>query len=121
MSRQKGDIMYSRKELLAVPKNNDLHELHGVICIYIIPNGRKHDSGYACMDFVAEFKDNKKSLVRFGGGTDAIDMIGEHFKVDCLYPSRIIRSWNRRTFSVEFIGLSSIDLREATEPRQTAD
>lgn len=49
-------MKYNRKELLAVPKRKWNEVLTDVTGVYVIPSGRKHDSGYACMDFVAELK-----------------------------------------------------------------
>lgn len=100
----------TREELLKVEKRQWDETLKNVTGVYVIPSGRKHDSGYACMDFVAEFKDSDK-LVRFGGGCDDVKLSGTHFKVDCLYPSRIIHIWNRQGFSITD-DLSSIDFVE---------
>lgn len=44
--------MTQREELLSIPKRKWDEEIHGVDVVYIIPSRRKHDSGYACMDFV---------------------------------------------------------------------
>lgn len=99
----------NRKELLSIPKRKWDEELKGVEVVYVIPSRRKHDSGWACMDFVAEFKDNKP-LVRFGGGCDSVSFIGEDFMMDCTYPHGIIRIWRWGTFSITH-DLSSIDFR----------
>ena len=48
----------------------------------------------------------------FGGGCDDVRLNGNHFRIDCEYPSRIIRIWNDRTsFSISH-DLSSIDFVE---------
>lgn len=104
-------MKYTKKELLAVPKRTWHHILLDVVGVYVIPTKTKHDSGYACMEFVAEFKDKEKPLVRFGGGCDDVSFEGEHFRMDCLYPSKIIRIWNRNGFSVS-ADLSSINFTE---------
>ena len=56
-------MKYTRKELLAIPKRNWNEMLCDVSGVYVMPSGRKHDSGWACMDFVAEFKDREKPMV----------------------------------------------------------
>ena len=102
--------MTQREELLSVPKRKWDDVLHGVDAVYVIPSRRKHDSGY---DIVASFNGNKKRpMVRFGGGCDDVRMKGSHFRIDCEYPSRIIRIWNDRTsFSISR-DVSSIDFAE---------
>ena len=104
-------MKYNRKELLAVPKRKWNEVLTDVTGVYVIPSGRKHDSGYACMDFVAEFGDTTKPLVRFGGGCDDVCLEGAHFRVDCVHPSRILHIWNMRNFSISS-DVSSINFRE---------
>ena len=102
--------MTRREELLSVPKRKWDNELHGVDSVYIIPSRRKHDSGWACMDFVAV--SDGKSPVRFGGGCDDVLLNGNHFRIDCEYPSRIIRIWNDRTSFSITSDLSSIHFVE---------
>ena len=105
--------MTRREELLSAPKRKWDDTLHGVDEVYILPSRKKHDSGYACMDFIAGFSKNKP-MVRFGGGCDDVRLKGNHFRIDCEYPSRIIRIWNDRTsFSISH-DLSSIDFVEET-------
>jgi len=107
--------MTQRELLLSVPKRKWDDVIHGVDAVYIIPSRRKHDSGYACMDFVAAFNGNKKRpKVRFGGGCDDVRLNGNHFRIDCEYPSRIIRIWNDRTSFYITHDLSSIDFVEET-------
>ena len=108
--------MTRREELLSVPKRKWDDVIYGVDVVYIIPSGRKHDSGYACMDFVASFNGNKgKPMVRFGGGCDVVRLNGNHFRIDCEYPSRIIRIWNDRTsFSISH-DISTIDFVEESK------
>lgn len=101
--------MSRRKELLSVKKRKWNETLTCVSDVYIIPSGRKHDSGYTCMDFVAE---TKNGLVRFGGFCDEVRLMGSNFRMDCEYPSRIIRIWNtRKTFNITH-DLSTIDFVE---------
>ena len=105
--------MTRREELLSIPRRKWDEELHGVDAVYFIPSRRKHDSGYACMDFVALVdRDHGNRAVRFGGVCDDISLKGNHFRIDCEYPSRIIRIWNDRTsFSVS-CDISSIEFVE---------
>ena len=102
---------YTRKYLLSVPKRKWSDVLSGVAGVYVIPSGRKHDSGFACMDFVAEFRDREKSMVRFGGCCDDVSFSGAHFRMDCLHPQRIIHIWNPFPFTING-DCSSIDFIE---------
>lgn len=88
----------NRKELLNTPKRKWDEELKNVFAVFVIPSRRKHDSGWACMDFVAVFSDN--SCIRFGGGCDDVSFMGEHFQMDCVHPNGILRIHNSRGFSV---------------------
>lgn len=89
-------MKYNRKELLSVPKRKWNETLENVVGV---------------MDFVAEFEDPEKPLVRFGGGCDDVCLDGKYFKIDCIYPSRILHIWSYRKFSVSH-DLSSIFFRE---------
>lgn len=101
-----------RKELLAVQKRENGTELVGVDGVYVIPSGRKHESGWACMDFVATFRDDRP-MVRFGGICDDVAFYGAHFRMDCDHPSRIIHIWNSRgTFTVSGNDISSLNFTE---------
>lgn len=101
----------NKKELLAIPHRKWDEKLHGVRGVYVIPSGRKHDSGWACMDFVARFDDGRP-MVRFGGGCDDVSFRGNGFAMDCTYPHRIVHIWNRgHTFTISH-DLSSIDFIE---------
>lgn len=100
----------TKKELLEIPRRKWDEELHGVCGVYVLPSRRKHDSGWACMDFVAVLDDNRP-MIRFGGGCDDVSFYGYGFAMDCIYPSGIIHIWNRyRTFTVSR-DLSSIDFK----------
>lgn len=98
----------TKKELLEIPHRKWSEELHSVCGVYVLPSRRKHDSGWACMDFVAVFKGDRP-MVRFGGGCDDVGFYGDGFAMDCIYPHGIIRIWNRlHTFTISR-DLSSID------------
>lgn len=100
----------SRKELLTVQRRKWDEEIHDVVGVYVLPSGRKHDSGFACMDFVAHTGDGQ--LIRFGGGCDDVRFAGDGFRMDCLYPSRVIHIWNSRNRFYITHDLSSIDFIE---------
>lgn len=100
----------TRKELLAIPHRGNCEILHNVNGVYVIPSGRKHESGWAQMDFVAVFNDNRPR-VRFGGICDDVAFMGSHFRMDCTHPERIIHIWNTRPFSISD-DLSSINFVE---------
>lgn len=90
----------TRKELLAIPKREWNEVLCDVDGVWVIPNRRKHESGWECMDFVASFKDKDKEPVRFGGYCDDVRLRGGGFIMDCDYPSGIIHIWNYYPFTV---------------------
>lgn len=98
----------TRKELFAVPKREWNETLTGVTGVWVIPSRRKHDSGWACMDFVASTPDG---LVRFGGGCDDVAFEGTHFRMDCDYESKLLHIWNRCKFTITS-DLSSISFIE---------
>lgn len=77
---------------------------------YIIPNS------YGCFDIIAYCKKNDDDIeyILCGGGCDDISFEGTHFRMDCMYPSGVIRVWNRRTFSISD-DLSSISFEEETK------
>lgn len=87
----------SRKTLLGCKEHSIVRDgiLHGVAGVYVIPSGRKHESGWACMDLVATFYDEREP-VHFSSFTDDIGFEGDGFRIDCDYPSRIIHIWNSR-------------------------
>lgn len=90
----------TRKELLAAPKREWDEVLHGVTGVWVIPNRRKHESGWECIDFVASFKDEDKEQIRFGGYCDVVRLRGNGFHMDCDFPSGIIHIWNRCPFTI---------------------
>lgn len=108
MKKGKEINKYTKEELLAAPRRQWDQIVKNVSGVYLIPNGEQHGSGFNCIDFVAE---SNEGLFRCGGGTDAIHLQGEHFSVDCLYPSGIIHIWNRNKFMITE-DLSSVDLIE---------
>lgn len=84
----------TKKELLSVPCREWDKVIKDACSVYIIPSGRKHGSGYACMDMVA-VRYNTGEKIRFGGCCDSIHLIGDGFMIDSEHPSRIVRIWNR--------------------------
>jgi len=100
-----------RKDLLAIPKRDKEEVLHGVGCVYVIPSRRKHESGYACMDFVAVIREDQ-SMIGFGGGCDDISLNGNKFRIECDFESKCLSIWNSHgTFTVSK-DLSSIKFME---------
>jgi len=83
-----------------------LYEVKGV---YIIPLHRKHDSGWACMDFVAELADGSK--IGFSGWCDDLLLEGRYFRIDCDYESKCLHIWNDKRFAISW-DMSSIRLIE---------
>lgn len=86
---------------------------------FIIPNEKRHDSGYQCFDIFAcipdgthDYSDECKVFIfKCGGCCDDISFEGEYFRMDCMHPSGIIRVWNRRGFTITE-DLSSISFVE---------
>lgn len=98
-------------------KQVPMRKFDEIICtreIYILPTRRKHDSGYACMEFIAE-KPNGE-LVKIGGYADeAVFENRWKFTIDCLYPSRIIRLFScDYVFIDRFVGSYIIIYDEAS-------
>lgn len=104
----------NRKQLFEIPRRKWDEEIHGVVGVYIIPSQRKHDSGFACMDFVAQTGNG--DLIRFGGGCDDVRLDGNGFRIDCEYQSRIIHIWNSKKRFYITHDLSSIDFVEEAQP-----
>jgi len=50
----------TREEFKAIPKRDWKEDITDVSGVYILPSGRKHESGWAIMDFVAVKKDGNK-------------------------------------------------------------
>lgn len=105
----------TKEELLSYPTRRWDEIINDAIGVYVIPSERLHDSGFLCMDFVAEKLVNGKEIqyIRFGGFCDDVRLDGDHFRVDCTKEG-IIHIWNRKKFSI-FHDLSSIDFLEKDE------
>lgn len=97
----------TRQELLSAEKRK-WDEILEATSVYVIPNRKKHESGWACMDFVAA---TENGFVRFGGTCDDVRFRGDHFHMDCTYQTRIIHIWNPNSFRITE-DLSSIDFIE---------
>lgn len=82
----------TRKELLDVPRREWDDEIVAT-GVYVFPSRRKHESGFACFDFVADTENGK---VRFGGICDDVSFAGEHFRMDCILNPTVIHIWNSR-------------------------
>lgn len=105
----------TRKEILALPaRERKICEiLSGAKSAYIIPNRKKHESGWMCMTIIVTFEDGSAPVL-FSDYTDDIAFYGEKFRMDCDYTSGVIRIWNSNyTFSVS--GGSSVDFEEESE------
>jgi hypothetical protein len=99
----------TKTELKAVPLT-EIHwrePLKNLDGLYILPLRRKHDSGYNCIELVAEFRDGRP-MVRIDNGTDDICFEGSHFRMDC--DNGIFHIWNNRPFQMH--GVSSMTLEE---------
>lgn len=98
-----------RKQLLDAPQREYEEELR-VSSAYIVPNGKKHESGYSCMTIVGVTEHGiwKKTA----GNTDDIMFNGGGFRMDCIYPDRIIHIWNSHSkFTISY-DASSVEFTE---------
>lgn len=93
--------------------SRDIGEFDALV---IIPQDSAHDSGWACMDFVAVSKDGEP-ICRFSGGTDLLHLDGiggrgnwqfgeltdriepKGWRIDCL-PCGYLRLFSRSTMTV---------------------
>ena len=103
-------IKMSKKLLKEIPMRNRNETLQNVTGVFVFPTKEVHDSGWMCMNFVAEFKD--RDPIRFGEYCDSIRFEGTHFKMDCQYPNGVIHIWNsNKNFSISD-ECSTISFRE---------
>ena len=106
----------TRKEILALPKRKIGSDevLTGVCAAYIIPNRKKHSSGYMCMTVIASFKDKEKDPVLVSTHADDLEFYGSQFRVECFYPSGVISVWHTHgTFKL--YGCSSLNFEEESK------
>lgn len=85
--------------LLSIPKRKRGDDTEDAFGVFVVPNNGQRDSGWGCMDFVAE---TSSGYVGLGGVCEDVDLIGPGFKMDCAYPSGIIHIWNRYGFSISY-------------------
>lgn len=108
----------NRKQFMSIPKRDWKEELHGVTGVLVMPSRRKHDSGWACMDFVASIENGKK-LIGFGGPCDDVSFYGYHFRMDCDFESKLIHIWNSKGPFTVSSGISSINFEEEQNEQPT--
>ena len=102
------------KEITITAKREDFDKIpmcgvDELVCtrdIFILPTNRKHESGYACMEFVAR-KPNGE-FVRLGGYADVAVFDNWKFKIDCFYPSRIIHLFSSNYVFIKDYGFSDV-------------
>ncbi len=80
------------------PRRRPWEPIENVMSVYVVPNGMLRESGWGCMNFVAEKED---TYIGFGGVCDNVVFEGEHFQMDCYFPLNILHIWNRKGFTVE--------------------
>lgn len=111
-------MIIDRKTLLSCKEYSISKDgnLTGVSGVYVIPSGRKHESGYTAMDLIATFYDGREP-VHFSSFTDDVSFCGTGFRMDCDWPTRIIHIWNsldmRKGFNIR--GCSSMMFEEVQE------
>ena len=95
--KEGGNRMNETMESLAkVKKREPVEEIKNAHGVYILPNGKSHESGWGCMDFVAQTDDG---LIGLGGKCDNVILTGEGFKVDCT-TSGVVHIWNPYEFDI---------------------
>ena len=111
-------------EIILTTKRDDFDKIPmckvgEIICtkdIFILPTRRKHESGYTIMEFVAQ-KPNGE-FVKFGGCSDVAVFYGWKFKLDCLYPSKIIHLFSSDYVFIKNYCLSDIFVYSEEEARK---
>lgn len=109
-----------RKELLALPVRE--WSVAGIYdSLYLVPSGKKHDSGYMCIAIVGSKGYKPFEIAAY---PDAINwsmpaMDSYELNTDCEYPSGIIHMWSRRCDFIVGAALSSVEIkvvRKADKP-----
>ena len=91
--------MSLRQELLSALKRKWDEVLTDVECLYFIPNRKKHESGYECINIVAVDYSGEKHLcgrrcdhINLNDNSGFASWLGA-LNLDCIYPSGIIRAY----------------------------
>ena len=94
----------TRKELLDIPFREWNDVLHNVSDVWIIPTGKKHDSGWGNMRFVATFYRKTRldpiERIAFGMNCDSISLYGDRVGIDCDAKSRLVHVFCHKPFSI---------------------
>ena len=87
--------------------------------IFLVPNGTKHDSGYMHIAVIGSYVDEAETRYEIAAYPDDIsclfplknhkDFTFSHVRMDCLYPSGILRYHGRGKFKVSE-ALSSVEI-----------
>lgn len=108
---------HKRKDLLKLPVR-DWDKDSTYDSIYLVPSGKKHDSGWMCIAVIGL---NKSKPVEIAAYPDAInwEIADTHdFRMDCTYPSGIVHVWARRhRFYVED-ALSSLEIKLVAKEKE---
>jgi hypothetical protein len=108
------------KELPLRKWDEDIGEFDQLI---ILPTRKKHDSGYAVMDFVAVR--DQEPICRLSGCSDVLHIDGiwtdrprSGWSIDCLLPSRLLRLFRHRSKLTAGLALSSFEIFATTEEKR---
>lgn len=119
-----------RKELLALPIRKWNQETV-YDSLYILPSGKKHDSGYSLLAIIGLLYEEKRTLAEIAAYCDDLRWsfptrhpYDKPLRFDCLWPSGILRAWTssghyfRGRFKVG-ISVSSTKVTLILEPAGT--
>lgn len=110
----------TRKYLLSLPER-DWGKTSKYDHVVVIPSGKKHDSGYALMCLIGEWRDGSSEMQReIAGYCDDIvwdvQSVGEYgLRTEMHYKTNIIRFWSNRAVFEVGRSRSSIDIKLITQ------
>lgn len=86
-----------RKELLALPPRKRWDEKTVYQSVYLVPSGKKHDSGYMCVAIVGVREHKPIEIAAYPddiGWSFPLGYKHESLRMDCEWPSGIIHAWS---------------------------
>jgi hypothetical protein len=103
----------TRKEFEKLPFKKDDENIGEFDSLIILPTKRKHDSGFAVMDFVAVREEIP--ICRLSGCSDVLVLNNinknDDWSIDCLFKSKLFRLFNK-TFHLKLNTRSPLSIFE---------